>query len=66
MPRRKRDVLKRRVDQAYNALDRCLYHIQMMTEEYKKYHPEHVQYLESVASLIIMAQEYLTNFKKFM
>jgi len=66
MPRRKRDQIKRRVSQAHNSLDRTLYHLMLLSKYYEEYYPEHVQYLESVASLVIMAQEYLTNFKKFM
>ena len=63
MPRTNREYLLRFHGALVNDLDSALGYLKRMSEMYSPEHPEHTEFLEGIAQVIIKLQELLTDFR---
>lgn len=63
MPRTVREYLLRFYTATQNDLDRALANLKRMSEIYEPQHPEHTQFLEEMAKVLIQLQGLLTDFR---
>jgi len=57
----------REIEAAYKALDRALSHVVLLVEAYKQQnHPEHSEYLQKVAEIVLHVENLVLDFRRFM
>lgn len=62
MPKTKRDLLKRRMGQAHNNVQRALADVKDLHETFSPSHPLYAEYLEAIAICLIEVQKMMLNF----
>lgn len=62
MPKRKRDMIKRRMAQAIYGVDRSLMFLKELHEMFSGVHDDYAQYLELICVSLINTQEMMKDF----
>ena len=63
MPRTIREYLLRFHTATVHDLDRAMINLKRMSEIYEEQHPEHTQFLNEMATVLIRIQELLEDFR---
>jgi len=62
MPKTRRDVLKRRVAQAYNNVDRALANVRDLHDQFDPVHPEYGEFLVVIGQTLTQVHKLLMEF----
>lgn len=64
MPKKTRDVLLRRAEQAQGALDRAVYHLQLMADTYGDDYPNYKQACELFVAQVYQTKDLIQTFRE--
>lgn len=65
MPRSTRDEIKRRFDSIDKALNRALYQLEVLEEQFQVYHPHYAEAYRNLGVMITTAKEFALKLKSF-